>query len=37
MSSRLGSFRLVEMPGSHEVLFTNPQGLVEKVIESGRD
>jgi hypothetical protein len=37
MSSRLGLFRLVQMPGSHEVLFTNPKGLAEKLIEAGRD
>jgi pimeloyl-ACP methyl ester carboxylesterase len=35
MSSRLGTFRLVEMPGSHEVIFTNPLGLAEKLIEAG--
>jgi pimeloyl-ACP methyl ester carboxylesterase len=37
MSQRLGLFRLVQMPGSHEVLFTNPTGLAEKLIEAGRD
>jgi pimeloyl-ACP methyl ester carboxylesterase len=37
MSSRLGSYRLVEMPGSHEVLFTNPTGLADKLVEAGRD
>jgi hypothetical protein len=37
MSSRLGLFRLVQMPGSHEVLFTNPVGLADKLIEAGRD
>ncbi len=37
MSTRLGLFRLVQMPGSHEVIFTNPQGLAEKIIEAGRD
>ncbi len=37
MSRRLGDFRLVEMPGSHEVLFTNPIGLAHKLIEAGRD
>jgi pimeloyl-ACP methyl ester carboxylesterase len=37
MSSRLGKFRLVQMPGSHEVLFTNPIGLAHKLIEAGRD
>jgi pimeloyl-ACP methyl ester carboxylesterase len=37
MSSRLGLFRLVQMPGSHEVMFSNPLGLAEKIIVSGRD
>ena len=37
MSNRLGLFRLVQMPGSHEVIFTNPTGLAEKIIEAGRD
>jgi hypothetical protein len=37
MSSRLGEFRLVQMPGSHEALFTNPIGLADKLIEAGRD
>ncbi|WP_193197944.1 alpha/beta hydrolase [Nostoc sp. MG11] len=37
MSSRLGLFRLVQMPGSHEVMFSNPIGLVEKIIVAGRD
>ncbi|MEI6289957.1 MAG: alpha/beta hydrolase [Chloroflexota bacterium] len=37
MSNRLGLFRLVQMPGSHEVIFTNPIGLAEKILEAGRD
>jgi hypothetical protein len=37
MSSRLGEFRLVQMPGSHEAVFTNPIGLADKFIEAGRD
>lgn len=37
MSSRLGFFRLVQMPGSHEVIFSNPAGLSLKLIEAGRD
>jgi hypothetical protein len=37
MTSRLGLHRLVEMPGSHEVIFSNPTGLAEKLIEAGRD
>ena len=34
---RLGEFRLVQMPGSHEAIFTNPIGLADKLIEAGRD
>ena len=37
MSSRLGLHRLVQMPGSHEVIYTNPGGLAEKIWEAGRD
>lgn len=37
MSSRLGLFRFVQMPGSHEVMFSNPSGLAEKIIAAGRD
>jgi pimeloyl-ACP methyl ester carboxylesterase len=37
MSSRLGFHRLVQMPGSHEVIFSNPIGLADKIIEAGRD
>jgi len=37
MSSRLGLFRLVQMPGSHEAIFSNPVGLADKIIEAGRD
>jgi pimeloyl-ACP methyl ester carboxylesterase len=37
MSSRLGLFRLVQMSGGHEVMFSNPVGLAEKIILAGRD
>jgi hypothetical protein len=37
MSSRLGLYRLVQMPGSHESIFTNPQLLADKFVEAGRD
>jgi acetyl esterase len=37
VTSRLGSCRIVEMPGSHEVMFTNPKGLANKIIEATRD
>lgn len=37
LSSRLGLYRLVQKPGSHEVVFTNPALLAEAIIEAGRD
>ncbi|MBW4622671.1 MAG: alpha/beta hydrolase [Cyanosarcina radialis HA8281-LM2] len=37
MSNRLGLFRLVQMPGSHEVMFSNPVELAKKIILAGRD
>ncbi len=37
MSSRLGLHRLVQMPGSHQVNFTNPELLARKIVEAGRD
>lgn len=37
MSSRLGLFRLIKMPGGHEVVFSNPEGLAEKIVEAGRE
>jgi pimeloyl-ACP methyl ester carboxylesterase len=37
MSNRLGQFRLVQMAGGHEVLFTNPRLLAEKISIAGRD
>jgi pimeloyl-ACP methyl ester carboxylesterase len=37
MSARLGLHRLLRMPGGHELFFTNPAGLAEKIIEAGRD
>ncbi len=37
LSEKLGLFRLIELPGSHEVCFTNPTLLAEKIMEAGRD
>lgn len=37
MSGRLGVFRLVQMPGSHESMYTRPAALADKLIEAGRD
>src|ERR1700754_1448606 len=37
MSSRLVTFRRVQMPGSHEALFTKPITVAEKLVEAGRD
>lgn len=37
LSEKLGLFRLVQTPGSHELCFTNPKLLAEKIMEAGRD
>jgi pimeloyl-ACP methyl ester carboxylesterase len=37
MSSRLGTFKLVEMGGSHEVMFTRPSALADKLAEAAND
>lgn len=37
LSERLGLYRLVQMPGSHESCFTNPDLLGRKIMEAGRD
>ena len=34
MSSRLGDYKLLEMDGSHEVMFTRPDELAERIIEA---
>src|SRR5262245_24894308 len=34
MSSRLGTFTLIEMDGSHEVLFTRPAELADRLIQA---
>ena len=37
LSEKLGLFRLIETPGSHELCFTNPALLAQKILEAGRD
>jgi hypothetical protein len=37
MSSRLGEFKLLEMDGSHEVMFTRPDDLADRIIEASVD
>jgi pimeloyl-ACP methyl ester carboxylesterase len=37
MSARLGKFKLFEMDGGHEVMFTRPAELVDKIIEASFD
>jgi hypothetical protein len=37
MSSRLGTFKFLEMDGSHEVMFTRPEELADKIIEASFD
>jgi pimeloyl-ACP methyl ester carboxylesterase len=37
LSERLGLFRLVELPGSHETIFSNPARLAQAIWEAARD
>lgn len=37
MSSRLGLFRLVQLGGSHEILFTAPDALADAIMRAGID
>lgn len=37
LSEKLGLYRLVTLPGSHETCFTNPKLLGKKIIDAGRD
>jgi hypothetical protein len=37
LSERLGLFRLVELPGSHETIFSNPVRLAQAIWEAARD
>jgi pimeloyl-ACP methyl ester carboxylesterase len=37
LSEKLGLYRLVQAPGSHELCFSNPALLAEKIMQAGRD
>jgi pimeloyl-ACP methyl ester carboxylesterase len=37
MSSRLGAFKFLEIDGSHEVMFTRPEELADKIVEASFD
>ena len=37
LSQKLGLFRLIQTPGSHELCFTDPDLLARKIMEAGRD
>jgi pimeloyl-ACP methyl ester carboxylesterase len=37
LSQKLGLFRLLQIPGSHELCFTNPALLAETIMLAGRD
>jgi pimeloyl-ACP methyl ester carboxylesterase len=37
LSQKLGLFRLVQVPGSHELCFTNPKLLADAIMRAGRD
>jgi pimeloyl-ACP methyl ester carboxylesterase len=37
LSEKLGFFRLIQAPGSHELCFSSPELLAKKIVEAGRD
>ena len=37
LSQKLGLFRLIQVPGSHELCFSNPVRLAQAIMEAGRD
>jgi pimeloyl-ACP methyl ester carboxylesterase len=37
LSQKLGLFRLIQIPGSHELCFSNPARLAHAIIDAGRD
>jgi pimeloyl-ACP methyl ester carboxylesterase len=37
LSRKLGPFRLVQVPGSHELCFSNPKLLAQAIMDAGRD
>ena len=37
LSQKLGLFRLIQIPGSHELCFSNPTRLAKAIMDAGRD
>ncbi|MEH2549177.1 pimeloyl-ACP methyl ester carboxylesterase [Bradyrhizobium sp. AZCC 2262] len=37
LSEKLGLFRLIQVPGSHELCFSNPVKLAQAIMDAGRD
>jgi hypothetical protein len=37
LSEKLGLFRLIQIPGGHEICFTHPERLARAIIAAGRD
>jgi hypothetical protein len=37
MSQRLGDFRLVVIPGGHELMFSDPKALARGLVTAGQD
>ena len=37
LSQKLGLFRLIQVPGSHELCFSNPPLLAQAIMDAGRD
>jgi pimeloyl-ACP methyl ester carboxylesterase len=36
-SEKLGAFRLIQIPGSHEICFTNPERIATAIVAAGAD
>jgi hypothetical protein len=37
LSRKLGLFRLIQVPGSHELCFSDPSRLARAILDAGRD
>jgi hypothetical protein len=37
LSQKLGLFRLIEIPGSHELCFSNAARLAQAILDAGKD
>lgn len=37
LSEKLGLYRLIQLPGGHELCFTNPEAIANAIVNAGRD